>query len=380
MRSTKFQTLYLVPLILGSSWKLKRQQRMDMYTLSQIQLQIYQDIGQQVSQYDENGNSTIVSWSVPNPFIIVNLTDQTVFGVDWTKSTQVEVDIDGTKFHGMSDGRGFFIFENIGLVLPPGQTVTATDGKSTRTHKVYKLAIKSIDPATDTVYGTGEPFSKVRSHIGSFYGWADIDANGEWSISSAGKEDITIGTRGYASITDEYNNSTEVFWFIPNPRIYVSRTSNTINCYGCPQFENVSLTFRGETLLGITDAYGSVEFKITPALKDGEKILLTLEDGRTTLTYSVQPLYVAGFNSIKRAAEGTASPGAEIFVYICNEYCIAINPNPVSDSSGHWLALVPSGFEILPTTRIYASVQDVYGNGTGYDYEPQQLFLPTIMR
>ena len=110
------------------------------------------------------------------------------------------------------------------LVFPgypePGWIITMTDGVTTKAHTVRDISITDVDPATDVVRGTADPFTEVYCNpdadnsdtAGHF---VDADINGAWLADFSGDRDITPGSRVNVLQFDEDGDFTWVSRVIP---------------------------------------------------------------------------------------------------------------------------------------------------------------------
>ena len=109
-------------------------------------------------------------------------------------------------------------------VLPgvePGWYVTVTDGVTFKDHTVTHLSITEVDPATDIVKGTADPFGRVWCNLtdaGDAAGYfVEPNASGEWVCDFSADYDITLGSQVNVLEIDEDWDSTFVYWQVPWP-------------------------------------------------------------------------------------------------------------------------------------------------------------------
>jgi ABC-type amino acid transport substrate-binding protein len=103
--------------------------------------------------------------------------------------------------------------------LAPGWFITVTDGVTTKTHTVRRIAITSVDPTTDVVRGTADPLSEVRvsEDYDAAERWVVADGSGNWSADFSGAYDIVPGSVMRALRIDEDGDHTFVDWEVPAP-------------------------------------------------------------------------------------------------------------------------------------------------------------------
>lgn len=174
-------------------------------------------------QADEDGDSTKLWQSVPNPSLHAVPTHPEVHGHDWSAGSDVTLIIDNdtdptngvlyTRTKNVDDDPwcGYPCFDLAGVFdLQVGQYVSMTDGMVTKTVLVSKLTITSVNLANDTLSGVADPGSDVMVNLWSQDGKARnaiADINGDWTVdfSILGNDDfeqfttdITYGDWGRA--------------------------------------------------------------------------------------------------------------------------------------------------------------------------------------
>ncbi len=173
---------------------------------------------------DEQGNSTAVDWYVPNPRFVVFPEWEWFDGLDWPDGATVTITVDGKpECTTAQQSPGFFFNGSFGegcdLVI--GDTVTFTDGVTTRTHTVRNLSVSDANAETDTVLGGADPGATVRvwPHGHDQY-TLEITAfdDGTWSadFGSVGFN-LVPGIYGRSQVEDEDGNATAVDWGVPLP-------------------------------------------------------------------------------------------------------------------------------------------------------------------
>jgi hypothetical protein len=169
---------------------------------------------------DEDGDSTMFGFGVPNPTLHAVPTFPEVHGHDWPAGAEVTLTIDDdtnpangvlythTKNADDDPWCGYPCFDLSGVFdLQTGQYVTMTDGVITKVVQVSTLKIMSVDAVNDRLSGVADAGSDVMINIWSQDGKARhtvADANGNWLVdfSIFGDEDFEQFT---TDITDEDN-------------------------------------------------------------------------------------------------------------------------------------------------------------------------------
>jgi hypothetical protein len=201
-----------------------------------------------------NGSGTTAyGWRVPDPWFWVFLGKdgslRDIHGYDWALDTPVVMTLDNPPYNpGTPDftrvaymeeppwgGDKQLVYDISGMSAAPGAKVTMTDGITTYlTHTVTNLHVTDVDPDTDMVTGTADPFSEVR--VGGNNGWSGnrhetAASNGSWTadFSQAGDEpgeDVADIHPGMNVISNQENGggTTAVVWDVPNDEGVITGT------------------------------------------------------------------------------------------------------------------------------------------------------------
>jgi hypothetical protein len=119
-----------------------------------------------------------------------------------------------------TDAEGFFQETQVFPGLKPGWFITVTDGVTTKTHTVRDISITDVDPSTDTMRGTADPFTEVYAGgVGYAAGiYTNADSVGEWFVDVTGVYDITPGSEVGVNQTDEDGDFTSTESVVPRPQ------------------------------------------------------------------------------------------------------------------------------------------------------------------
>jgi basic membrane protein A and related proteins len=124
------------------------------------------------NQPDEDGDSTFINWRVPNPVIRVNPRHDDIWGHEWPAGIELAVEVRDSaaalKFEGATDSDewGNFGIDDLGdCDIVAGDTVTVTDGTTTKTHVVTIARVTGVAVDADTVFGVAEPGSDVIVNV-----------------------------------------------------------------------------------------------------------------------------------------------------------------------------------------------------------------------
>jgi len=280
-----------------------------------------------VYQYDDEGNSTIVYWYVPDPYIRAYPLDDIIRGNEWIANASIDLTIDDPAIPGgdytdsrSANGEGYVYFYLNNFDLKPGQIIVMTDGTNTRTHTVKKVAVTTINQDTDKVKGTADPGTDVKLYgRDDFdYEWLDSTADryGKWSATFT-DVDIKPGTYGWVYQYDDEGNSTIVDWYVPDPYIRAYPLGDYLYGYNWTPNTRVTLTIDGTSIASKkSDWDGWVYFDVDPFnVKSGQTVKMT--DGVYSRTHVVRNIKVKEIDQALDTVSGKASAGSavEVFAY-----------------------------------------------------------------
>ena len=189
------------------------------------------------------------------PRFHAEIVENDVLAMDWKPGWLVDLSIDvpgvgtGVDFSDTKtiDATGFAAFDNLGSIqLAPGMIVTMSHTDTnplfniTKTLTVANLTVTMVNPATDTVTGTGPEGARLNVQRCDNTGctwrrWATV-TGGVWTanfkVAGAGDDekailDILPGMTGEALLPDADADHTDYQWHAPNP-VTVSYKSNAV--------------------------------------------------------------------------------------------------------------------------------------------------------
>lgn len=208
---------------------------------------ILEDTYVSASEFDNDGNHTVVSWHLAKPNIEVRLDGNSVTGYNWPLETDITITIDNPATPDISvdysataqmaqspwAGQAVVYFDLNNLYeVKPGDIVTLHGGGYTRSHTVFDgLSVTSANVDSDTVSGT-------VLEEGAFIQVNQCDENGcadryiesvigtTWTVDFSVEgprddekvlRDLQPGMGGEVMQYDEGGGSTVRSWYIPNP-------------------------------------------------------------------------------------------------------------------------------------------------------------------
>ena len=333
---------------------------------------------------DPVGNGTAVDWYVPNPRFTVFPEWEFFDGLDWPDGATVTITVAGkAECEATRQSWGGFFNGNFGegCDVEVGDTVTFTDGATTRTHVVRNLTVTSVDETDDTVAGTADEGEVVYvwPHETGQQLFVTVGASGAWQVDFTEQYDILAGSAGRAQIPDESGNATAVDWSVPSPWLTAFPEWDFVEGFDWPMGASVHLTIedpvtelspdivRDDTAepspWGDPRTYVAYDLVGAFDLKPGD--VITLTDGATARTMVVQYLTITGVDEGADSVVGTADPGAIVNVWP-HETGEQIPVETAAD--GVWRVAFGEAYNIVAGSGGRAEIRDEYYNGTAVDW------------
>jgi hypothetical protein len=348
-------------------------------------------------ELDPDGDRTNAGYSIPNPAFSVNAEGNAVWGWEWAPG-EVSITVnDGSPGTVPTDEWGNFGTDALGVDIIPGDTVTVTDGTTTKTHTVTALAITSVDPDTSTVTGTTDSAdgSLVEVHLNGPDGWrlrsvqvtggtwtADfatpVDDDGEgWGDTAT----LSPGTQINAEELDPDGDRTNAGYSIPNPHFNVDAQNNGVWGHEWQPSTTLTVTINGGNYQTTSDEWGNFDLPGHGVdIQAGDTVTVT--DGTTTKEHIVSTLtmVVDAQNDIVTGSTNSP-PGTRIHVHLDGPDGWRIR-DPIVAEDGTWTAdfttTIDDGgqgwgqtADIGPGTRISAQDPDDDGDNTFFVWEAE---------
>jgi|GEM_PF-1820053 len=308
------------------------------------------------SQIDEDNDGTEVGWRVPDTTFNVNPNDESVWGWEWEPNGVVTITVGdlGTPDHEAVFPLGEWgdFGTNLEYDLMVGETVTVSDGTTTKSHVITGLTVDGVDPDTDTVWGYAEPGTQVQVDAwGMAWRWVTADeTTGEWTADFANPPaegegdntcDIGPGTEGEARQPDEDNDGTAIPWRLPNPQFVVEPLESSVDGWDWPVGATIDV-FLGDPGSPDAQAQTTVDewgsFWVDLGFEVGPGDVITVTDGMSSKATTVTNLVVDGVDPDTDTVWGTADPGAEVQVQIYTEWGQPGRWVTADETTGEWLA------------------------------------------
>ncbi len=346
------------------------------------------DIGRgtegEASQYDEDRDATSVPWRVPDTGFNVNPNDESVWGWDWAPNSTVDISVGATESPdhtaiAFTDEWGNFGTGLDGYDLIVGETVTISDGTTTKSTVVTALTVDGVDPDYDMVWGHAAPGGTVQVDAWGM-AWRQVTADestGEWYADFSieplegegyGTCEIDRGTEGEASQPDEDGDATAMPWRVPNTAFKVNPNDESVWGWDWEPGSTVDIAVGDPeeptySISAETDEWGNfgtgLEYDIT--VED----TVTVSGGESVKSTVVTSLTLDGFNPDTDTVWGTAEAGTEVQIDITNT---GVWRTITADVNGYWMVDFTDavgndedwqqGFDIGPGTDGEASQYD----------------------
>ena len=335
---------------------------------------------------DDLGNGTAVDWHVFNPHFTVFPEWEWFDGLDWPDGATVTITVDGkpecqtTK----ESSGGFFNGPfGAGCDLVIGDTVTFTDGRTTLTHVVRNLDVPAVDPKRDVIKGVADPGALVYvwPHDPSFEPVQVVaDASGNWRVDFGRVGyDLQESMSGRSEIRDEAGNATAVDWYVPHPRFSAFPELERIEGWDWRPGTTVRLIIDDPSTPGKRDYHQAQPVVPTPwdpdvwwvtfdfagayDLKAGD--VVTLTDGQTKRTHTVQHLTITAVDPEQDTVSGIADPNAQVHVW---PHATGQEVVATADGEGNWQVDFTDIFDLRPNEGGRAEIRDAQGNATAVEW------------
>lgn len=334
-------------------------------------------------QSDTNGNSTVYMWQVPNPELtVLPIFDRAII-MKLSPNNVGTVSIGAKTWSFVASSRGIAAVDTIGHDVVPGDRVIVQQGPYRTEHTVLPLTVTMVDRSTSTVGGSTTANSVVNLAVwtNSYMDTAIAQANssGVWSFSFSGQLTFVPGLSGIAYQEDANGNSTNIDWYVPDPRIKVFPERNTIQLYEWPPNETVSLDIQGAQHAIRVDATGFGQQNFSPIdIQPGDSI--TAIAAGYTKEHTVYDFQVRGVDLGASRIYGTAKTGQKLTVFLWVDSLRYNLVDVMPDSAGNWSLVSPYIKQVPAGWPIYVSQSDSDGDDTSIMVTLPTVYLPLILR
>ncbi len=286
-------------------------------------------------------------------------------------NADITLTVGTSTFVRTSDENGICDWGDLGHDFIVGETITLVSGSFTKSHKVQKLALTSLDQALDIVKGTSKPGAVVNvGALDAYDNWISVDvtANTEGVFKAkmgVAGVDLVLGTSGNIGRWDSDGDGTVINWQILNPHIRVYPDKQDIFGFNWWPATPVNLSIDGVSYgSAVSDPWGYVEFRdITESLSVGRVIVMT--DGKTSRTHQITGMSFDLIDPVNDTVSGTASNPGFVKTYAWSPVGDVLEDvDTTADSAGKWTAQY--SIDIVPGSDGGARQFDGEGNQSVY--------------
>jgi len=297
-----------------------------------------------------------------------------ISGWEWLPNTQVTISLPdhgySTSTNSTADGDVDFPPLPIDIVV--GNTVTMSDGTTTKSTIVVPLEFVSYSLQEDTVSGTAAPYAVVWGFTCPMYAECGdsttaADGQGKWVLGFS-VTGIDPGSDGGVYIWDGDGDATSFFWSFPF--FEVSLNHEISHGIQWSRYSEVSVFVDGVKFATVlSDGDGHVEIHDLNVKAD-QKVKLT--DGKYTKIHKVRNLKMISVDPLTDKVKGTADPGSEVSVsaFLAWGEPPAVSIPVTTKTDGTWVANFGSaGWDITHDSFGNALICDNDGDCTRVIWE-----------
>ena len=331
-----------------------------------------------------------VANAISNPWIVAFPEFNNLFGYGWPVGSEVSLTIDNEYIATVNvegapwdpnDIMAFFDFNGV-FDLVTGNVVMLSGSEMERTHIVQNLAVTEVNMETDTVSGIADSGATVHAWVHGFGHDVQIDAtDGTWDAYFGLDEfHLQPGMCGRAEIRVEGNNSTNVDWCIPNPVFTAFPEQDYIEGWNWSLGDNIHMTiddpasdlnpdFEKDQPVDVTPwdpngAWVTFNFAGEYNMKPGD--VVTLSDGVTTRTLTIQNLALTRVEIQQDSVSGTADVGAVVHAWV---HGYGRSEMVLTVEDGTWMARFwDVEFDLVEGMCGRSEIRNEEGNSTAVDW------------
>lgn len=307
---------------------------------------------------DPAGNSTTVTLILvvadgqtgvkPTMRVYPDTNTNYITGVDWTADRLVFLSLDGEAYGSQlpfwdeNEKKNMVRFTDLGMDLAPGMLVKMFDGRFTRTHTIIDITVTSINVDTNRVSGTADPgevetFAEINLEREWIYG--DVNSSRAWTVTYA-HVDVAPGAYGAVRQYDAQENSTRIYWQIPQAFLVVYPLTDIVRGYGLTPGTPVELDIAAGdyTSSAVAAENGYVEFALSGVYDVQPGQLVVMRNGFVSREHIVKDLGITRVDQASEDVTGTAAAGAKLNVTAFDDVGYGASIDVTADSLGAWLA------------------------------------------
>ncbi len=245
-----------------------------------------------------------------------------------------------------------------GIGAEPGQTITATDGTTTKNLTVTSVEVTNIDEPNDVIDGLGPIDATVLVGPDGELP-VPVLGDGTWSADLATVGiDLQPGDEGYAAIDDLDGDSTRWTWRVPDPWFSAVVLSGTVQFNEFSPDSTVTVTIDGELAGTFADDACTQGCDGLPVSVGS---LIEVSDGTTTKTHTVTNLAIVSVDEASNTVTGSADAGDVINVW---SHDGGSGLQATANASGVWTADFTGLTDFGPGSNGNSGETDIDGDET----------------
>lgn len=298
-----------------------------------------EDVSGEITQCLPQNACQKFAWFNPQYLMIVNPGSDYVESIKWKPNTSLQITIGSQTWSAVTDHAGYAKIETDSYNITAGDTVTITDGTTTKSHTVNNLTITSLDAQNRFVTGTAD--AGITVEIGksapSTIVWEQllVDNAGNWEFVF--ENEIFPDDEVYVRLKDNEGHETRVVWKLGSTTIWAFPYVNQVEGRNWSPYHPVTLTIDEYTMTRNADQNGFVRFHLRNFdLAPGQ--VITLTDGTYSQSYTVHDLTVTSVLQNQSMVNGHADD-ASVIVKACGRiFDGCFFRTATTDPSGNWQA------------------------------------------
>ncbi len=330
----------------------------------------------------------------PEIGVIYNTDAVAIWG--WVEGGQITLTIDdpsngvGVDYTDTQEAIESVFYTDGNFDIQPGQLVTVTDGTTTKETIVTDVEISSVDPITNIVFGTADPFDPITVAAWWNCGYQSLnvsaDVNGDWMVDFSGACDIIPNTTVGAYEYDSDGDSTRFDWRVPNPSFSVRPELDWVDGWEWEAGETITLSIDDpnnglgidfSTSEQITDSSLSFQIGDFYDIKPDDIVTVYGDMSDVIKEHIVNHVSITNVDLDTQTVFGVASSNVRVEVDIHKDCAGAQNNVDVtSDEYGNWEADFSGLCSINQGDHLGAKEWDDDGDYTMFDYD---IFSPQIV-
>lgn len=321
---------------------------------------LYENSGVYLTQYDDFGNTISNSYRFFGPKLSIYYGDNSISGNFWTSFSTVTVEVNdilvGTT---TTDNTGRF-FIALTQDLFPGDMLKIGDGTQTVDFQMIPLSVNTIDLSNNFISGSASPGTLYVYTRNYGYRTVEVDSNGNWQADYSDSDPWTEDVSGEITQCLPQNACQKFAWFNPQYLMIVNPGSDYVESIKWKPNTSLQITIGSQTWSAVTDHAGYAKIE-TDSYNITAGDIVTITDGATTRSHTVNNLTISSLDAQNRIVTGTADAGVTIEIGKLLPSSIKWE-QVIVDNTGNWEFVFEH--EVFPDDEVYARSIDSEGHET----------------